>query len=150
MKRIVILALSACLLLSGCSMLPNSNRATKVSYKDLRCNEQNFSVLYSSDFNGVASQDGATIYTGDQDALNKVDISVIYDGDTTGFDVSEYFYYRAEDMGNEDGNEYTLCEEMTQSSFGNTTMSGAVYSFLTEDGTVYRYEMLVNTGTQLI
>ncbi|HOD03036.1 MAG TPA: hypothetical protein PKN28_06890, partial [Clostridiales bacterium] len=153
MKRIVILVLSACLLLS-CSMLPSSSRtstgASKDSYKYLRCDEQDFSVLYRSDFSGVASQDGATIYTGDKDALNKVDISVIYDGDTTGFDVNEYFYFRAEDMGNEDGNEYTLYEEMTQSSFGNATMSGAVYSFLTEDGTVYRYEMLVDKGTQLI
>ena len=153
MKRIVILALSACLLLS-CSMLPSSSRtstgASKDSYKYLRCDEQDFSVLYSSNFSGVASQDGATIYTGDKDALNKVDISVIYDGDTTGFDVNEYFYFRAEDMGNEDGNEYTLYEEMTQSSFRTATMSGAVYSFLTEDGTVYRYEMLVDKGTQLI
>lgn len=162
MKNIFVLVLSLCLLLSGCSMLPGSSgkaspgaNATPGSpqenaYKVLRCDAQNFSALYHKDFTGVSNQDGATIYTGDEDALNKVDISVIHDGDTTGFDVTEYFYYRAEDMENEDGIEYALSEEMTQSSIGNGVMSGAVYSFTTEDGTVYRYEMLVDTGTQLI
>jgi len=158
MKRVVILALTVCLLLSGCSLLRGSGGAptdattdaSKDSYRCLSCGGQDFSVLYNSDFDGVAGQDGATIYTGDRDAFNRVDISVIYDGDTAGFDVSEYFYYRAEDMRNEDGNEYTLCEEMTQSSFGNAMMNGAVYSFATEDGTVYRHEMLVDTGTRLI
>ena len=98
----------------------------------------------------MSSEDGATIYTLDEKARNKVDISVIHDGDTTSFDVTEYFHYRAEDMENKDGIKYSLSEEMTQGSTGNGVMSGAVYSFSTEDGTVYRYEMLVNTGTQLI
>ncbi|MEA5051219.1 MAG: hypothetical protein VB021_07065 [Oscillospiraceae bacterium] len=159
MKRIVILVLSFCILLSGCSMLPSSSGtpasgtptgAQKGSYVALQCDGQDFSVLYNSDFDGEASQKGVTIYTGDREALDKVDISVIFSGDTMGFDVSEYFYYRAEDMGNKDGNKYTLYEEMTQSKAGNATMSGAVYSFENEDGKVFRYEMLVDTGTQLI
>lgn len=162
MKKIFVLVLSLCLLLSGCSILPGSGGTVSPgtdstsgspqedAYKVLCCEAQNFSVLYSKDFTAVSSENGATIYTGDEDALNKVDISVIHDGDTTGFDVTEYFRYRAEDMENEDGIEYALSEEMTQSSIGNGVMSGAVYSFTTEDGTVYRYEMLVDTGTQLI
>ena len=154
MKRITILILSVCLLLSGCSTLSGSSStpasAQKDSYVALKCNEQDFSVLYSKGFNGVASRYGATIYTGDRDALNKVDISVIFNGDTTGFDVTEYFYYRAEDMQNNDGIEYTLSEQMTQSKAGNALMSGAVYSFENEDGKAFRYEMLVDTGTQLI
>lgn len=159
MKRIVMLVLSVCISLSGCSMLPSSSGSPasdtptgvpQSSYVALPCDRQNFSVLYSSNFDGAASRDGATIYTGDRDALNKVDISVIFNGDTTGFDVAEYFYCRAEDMQNNDGIAYTLSEQMTQSKAGNATMSGAVYSFENEDGKVFRYEMLVDTGTQLV
>lgn len=161
MKRIAILALSACLLLSGCSTLPLPNStaidsngtetdAPKSSYVALRCDGQDFSVLHLNDFVGVSSQNGAAIYTEDENGLSRVDISVIYDGDTTSFDISEYFRFRAEDMGYEDGVEYTFSEELTQSSAGNAVMSGAVYSFTAEDGTAYRYEMLVDTGTQLI
>ena len=153
-----VVCLSLCFILAGCTVSPAMQPEKDVvqtgaqgnAYNALICDGQDFSVLYGSDFIGVSSQEGATIYIGDEDELNRVDISVIYDGDTAGFDVSEYFSYRAEDMGNEDGNEYTLCEEMTQNSFGSATMSGAVYSFLSEDGTVYRHEMLVDTGAQLI
>ena len=155
---IAVVCLALCFILAGCTVSPAARPEKDVmqtgvqgkDYKALICGGQNFSVLYGSDFIGVSGQDSATIYTGDEDELNRVDISVIYDGDTAGFDVSEYFYYRAEDMGNEDGNEYTLCEEMTQNSFGSATMSGAVYSFFSEDGTVYRHEVLVDTRAQLI
>ncbi|MDD4450017.1 MAG: hypothetical protein PHS76_04875, partial [Sphaerochaeta sp.] len=145
--------MALCFILAGCTVSPAVRPEKDVvqtgaqgnAYKALICDGQDFSVLYGSDFIGVSSQNGATIYTEDEDELNRVDISVIYDGDTTGFDVSEYFYYRAEDMGNEDDIEYTLSEEQTQSSAGNAVMSGAVYSFTTEDGTAYRHEMLVDT-----
>ncbi|NLA95438.1 MAG: hypothetical protein GX838_01135 [Clostridiaceae bacterium] len=154
MKKLLAFVLLLCILLSGCSLLHGTNSTHRSSqenaYKVLRCDAQNFSVLYGKDFTAVSSEDGATIYTGDENARNKVDISVIHDGDTTSFDVTEYFHYRAEDMENKDGIKYTLSEEMTQGSTGNGVMSGAVYSFSTEDGTVYRSEMLVNTGTQLI
>mgnify|MGYP000857308626 CR=1 FL=1 len=155
---LAVVCLALCFILAGCTVSPAVRPEKDVvqtgaqgnAYKALICDGQDFSVLYGSDFIGVSSQNGATIYTEDEDELNRVDISVIYDGDTTGFDVSEYFYYRAEDMGNEDDIEYTLSEEQTQSSAGNAVMSGAVYSFTTEDGTAYRHEMLVDTGTQLI
>lgn len=154
MKKILIFVLALCLLLSGCSMLPDTNDThgspQEDAYKVLSCQAQNFSLLYDKNFIAESSDDCATIYTGDKDALNKVDISVMFSGDTTGFDVIEYFRYRAEDMGNEDGNEYTLSEQMTQNKAGSATMSGAVYAFENEDGKVFRYEMLVDTGTQLI
>ncbi len=154
MKKLLAFMLLLCILLSGCSLLHGTNSIPESSqenaYKVLTCEAQDFSVLYNGDFTAVSGQNGATIYTGDEDALNKVDISVIHDGDTAGFDVTEYFYYRAEDMQNNDGIEYTLSEQMTQNKAGNATMSGAMYSFENEDGKVFRYEMLVDTGTQLI
>ena len=154
MKKLLAFMLLLCILLSGCSLLHGTNSTPESSqenaYKVLTCEAQDFSVLYNGDFTAVSGQNGATIYTGDEDALNKVDISVIHDGDTAGFDVTEYFYYRAEDMQNNDGIEYTLSEQMTQNKAGNATMSGAMYSFENEDGKVFRYEMLVDTGTQLI
>lgn len=154
MKKLFAFVLLLCILLSGCSLLHGTNSipgsSQENAYKVLCCDAQNFSLLYGKDFTALSSEDGATIYTGDRDALNKVDISVIFSGDTTGFDVIEYFRYHAEDMGNEDGNEYTLSEQMTQNKAGSATMSGAVYAFENEDGKVFRYELLVDTGSQLI
>lgn len=67
-------------------------------------------MLYRADYAGVSQRDGVSIYPENDVELNCVDICVMYNCDTAGWDGTDYFYFRSEDMENEDGIPYTVSD----------------------------------------
>lgn len=142
--------LSALIALILCSGFTEAAHAQENEVFALRCDEQNFSLLCGDNCTVSTRADGATIRFDGASATARVEISVIIDEDTEGFDASEYFFHRPEDMEREDGVSYTIVEAYSRGTMGTSTLYGASYSFDDCGETAYRYEMLLDTGSQLV
>ena len=113
--------------------------------------KQDFSFLYDEGYTAKWSdENGATVYTEHEDSIPYILVFCNHQGDTNGFDISNFFYFKIEEIKEQYGSRLKSVSEVLTLTVGDKKVPGVLFTYTVDTYTVEMFLLLDDTGDSLM
>ena len=120
-------------------------------YAAFSSTKQDFSFLYDEGYTAKWSdENGATVYTEHEDSIPYILVFCNHRGDTNGFDISNFFYFKIEEIKEQYGSRLKSVSEVLTLSVGDKKVPGVLFTYTVDTYTVEMFLLLDDTGDSLM
>ena len=120
-------------------------------YAAFSSTKQDFSFLYDEGYTAKWSdENGATVYTEHEDSIPYILVFCNHRGDTNGFDISNFFYFKIEEMKTQYGSRLKSVSEVLTLTVGDKKVPGVLFTYTVDTYTIEMFLLLDDTGDSLM